>query len=632
MSDDTTPGELLRQARKLRVGKDFVGALDILGRIPRDGISDDVRLETALVHLASESYPLAEPILRDLHARAPDDARVCSALARVEGARGDCRSAVSLLRTALANAPPSADRRRALARHLLALGEHDEALREVEHALADSKGSGRVEAHRVAYSVHVDLQDWEAAEDALRAILEIDPRDVKALRAKVEIAFRRRDHRAVLKRARRAAALLPNDPRLGAMVASSRQLRHTSYHEQAPQLVMLNSIPPWNKFNGGRYFQSVIDLYPSDRLAIFCVHPIDLIVSAPEEHAHLPLVFAAHPVNRRTARRGVEDNPAYAAMWKTALATAAGEIAAEVAEFARRRGAQTVLIPLIDPLLFRIARILCEKSLLRLAVLVMDPPDLLLKTRQVPIEFHEELALDFDHVLSNAERCGSISEGMADLYERAYGQPPLLLRHALADELGRPGRRVLLHDDRFVIAMVGSFFADDAVAAFIKALQEADWIIAGRSASLICLTLHPPPGATDSMPIKHLGWLDQDAAVAALSEADVGYVPYWFDEEYTTTVQQAFPSKLSTFAAAGLPVLFHGPAHSSVIAFLEGRPMGPACTSLDTREIIAQFGRLADDPSFYASAGAAAERAFREELSHGVFRKRLMELVSKRPR
>lgn len=626
--DGPTDRELLLRARKLRSRKDFEGALRALASV--EAPTDETLLERALVHLGAGAPDLAEPILRSLHAGQAKSARVCSALARIESGRREWRKAVALLREALAIGPASAAERRSLVWNLLNQGEHEDALRELKLAIRDSRGAGLVECHRIAHALYIEVQDFASARAALDAILAIEPADAKAHRAMVAIALRQHDHSRVLELASRAEEAGLLDAQFRTIAASSRLLLEARSAEPAPGIILLSATAPGDEFAGGRYVRSMIDLYPANRLSYFCVYPVGDIKPPAEDIAQLSLLWAAHPVSKRFAAAGTGRSAAYAAAWRRALDKAAVDIAREVVDVARWRRAEVILVSLNDPLLFRIARVLAEITRLRLAVLVADPPDHLWTSMRVPEEFRDELMADFSKVMERAERCATISEKMACHFERDYGHGPLLLRHSLAEELGRPGRAATRQDDELVIAILGSLYAADAISAFFAALESVDWNVAGRRVSIICLTSRLPPSARETMPIRHLGWLEQDAAVAALAEADVGYVPYWFDEAYTTAVEQSFPSKLSTFAAAGLPVFFHGPARSSVVQFLEQRPMGLACTSLEPSDIIAHLRGFAEDAAFFASAGAAAERTFREELSHGVFRSRLMQLVSKR--
>ena len=129
------------------------------------------------------------------------------------------------------------------------------------------------------------------------------------------------------------------------------------------------------------------------------------------------------------------------------------------------------------------------------------------------------------------------------------------------------------------------------------------------------------------MPIEHLGWLDQNEAIKALARADLGYIPYWFGDQFRSAVTLSFPSKLSLMAAAGIPVFFHGPSHASVASFLEWHPMGCACSSMEARDITDQLCSFLAVPERYAAAAAASEAAFREEMSHSTFRSRLLELA-----
>ena len=69
--------------------------------------------------------------------------------------------------------------------------------------------------------------------------------------------------------------------------------------------------------------------------------------------------------------------------------------------------------------------------------------------------------------------------------------------------------------------------------------------------------------------IEKLGYLPQDKTIRHLSECDILYCPYFFDEKRKEISKTGFPSKLSTCLAAGKPVFYHGPDYGSPSIFLK---------------------------------------------------------------
>jgi glycosyltransferase involved in cell wall biosynthesis len=131
------------------------------------------------------------------------------------------------------------------------------------------------------------------------------------------------------------------------------------------------------------------------------------------------------------------------------------------------------------------------------------------------------------------------------------------------------------------------------------------------------------------MVVEFLGWHSQEETIQLLSEADVLYCPYWFDSAFEEESRLSFPSKLTTYLAAGRPVLFHGPAYASPAVFLKERGAGECCFSLDTDSIIASLTKLANDEAFYKETTFNGTNAFMECLTMLVLQKNFLEFLNR---
>jgi hypothetical protein len=129
------------------------------------------------------------------------------------------------------------------------------------------------------------------------------------------------------------------------------------------------------------------------------------------------------------------------------------------------------------------------------------------------------------------------------------------------------------------------------------------------------------------MPIEYLGWQSPEKTIELMSQVDVTYLPYWFDRSHSLSVRLCFPSKLTTYLAAGRPVLFHGPKDSSPAHFFSRFPVGLCCHSLEEPEIIESLRRFIIDRKFYALATQAGQAALDQELDLRVFRRRFATLI-----
>ncbi len=74
-------------------------------------------------------------------------------------------------------------------------------------------------------------------------------------------------------------------------------------------------------------------------------------------------------------------------------------------------------------------------------------------------------------------------------------------------------------------------------------------------------------GWNDRRVVAH-GWLSQDEVHAAMTGADLLYVPVGFDEESRRLAQRQFPSKLADYLAARRPVLVCASAEAAVSRYV----------------------------------------------------------------
>ena len=244
---------------------------------------------------------------------------------------------------------------------------------------------------------------------------------------------------------------------------------------------------------GDDIIQSFIDLLPKGRLGFFCLSApqhFDL----PAEFAWLPIAFAPYPA--LTSDTGSDS---------AAVAERCRDIARDVVFFAESHGMGRIIV-LMTPVFFRVIREIRAISSIPISLIVADPPDYQLNSLQIPPDLHRSLMEDFVQAQRIADRCATVSEAMAGMYQSAYGHQPIILRHAIAEEMQSIGRQAALRDDAFTIALVGGMYAADTIAAFIGALDEAGVDHCGSPylADLPDPRL-PPPGSAPSMPIEHLG-------------------------------------------------------------------------------------------------------------------------------
>jgi glycosyltransferase involved in cell wall biosynthesis len=176
----------------------------------------------------------------------------------------------------------------------------------------------------------------------------------------------------------------------------------------------------------------------------------------------------------------------------------------------------------------------------------------------------------------------------------------------------------------------GSIYARKEFLALLDALDVLGWTVSGRRVRVRLLASAFQIERRRAANIEFLGYRTEAEAMPLLAEADVGYLPYWFDPYFSLSVRYCFPSKLSSYLAAGLPVLFHGPSDSSVARFFKDYPVGLCCHEPGpdaVAGVIRAFAGKAAGEEFIRER----RRALEEQFDMDVFVRRSAELLGVEP-
>jgi len=116
-----------------------------------------------------------------------------------------------------------------------------------------------------------------------------------------------------------------------------------------------------------------------------------------------------------------------------------------------------------------------------------------------------------------------------------------------------------------------------------------------------------------------------------MSNVDLCYVPYWFGKAHAEATAQCFPSKISAYAAAGTPILFHGPEYGSPAKFLRRYPIGFCCHSLKESAILDSLSAFVKDDLLRQRAAEAIPIALQEQLGRGAMLRSFAHLIGISP-
>jgi glycosyltransferase involved in cell wall biosynthesis len=391
------------------------------------------------------------------------------------------------------------------------------------------------------------------------------------------------------------------------------------------KILLLTDIPPCQNFTAGLVLAQLCRFLPRGSLACFTIlnpHlkpefcsdldwiPTEIIAKPDEFGRYWPLprpygIVTALPIENY--RRLV------LAPW----------LRMQAARFARAQNVDMIWAVLQGQTMIRVAGKLATNLGLPLVTQVWDPLGWWLRAHGVDRWNRRVARRQFDKTIRQSVSCITASWAMAEEYETTYGVRAIPVISSLCVNSAASPPPRLRNEHEFVIGMAGQFYASDAWANLLSALDYAGWQVAGRSVRLKVLGSHPPPTGvlknTD-----YLGWKSPEEAIQILAkETDVLYCPYPFAPTMEEVARMSFPSKLPLYFAAGRPVVFHGPADSSPARYLVESRAGVLCTELAPAAIYNELERLVISPTLYAqtvhNARAASERDFTLERMRDQF-------------
>ncbi len=294
------------------------------------------------------------------------------------------------------------------------------------------------------------------------------------------------------------------------------------------------------------------------------------------------------------------------------------------------RDVTQVVAVLEHPWIMYAAPRVAEKLDVPLHTIVWDPPVQTGPNFHLTRKLQRRMQRDFDDALRASTRCGVMTAAMGAAYAEAFDVEPVLIRHGLPVEAIAPAPLPAAAPGRpFVIGFCGSLYGEQPCQAFLAALAAQGWQLSGHPIVLRMYGRQLPIRAQGALRVDWRGFQPVDAVVRGLSECDVLYLPYMLDDP--TPERFCFPTKLTTYVAAGRPVFVHGRATCSPAVFLERYPLGAVCTSLKAEAILGTLTRMAVDEALQARQRTALAAAAREVFSAAVFARQARLLLDGAP-
>ncbi len=280
--------------------------------------------------------------------------------------------------------------------------------------------------------------------------------------------------------------------------------------------------------------------------------------------------------------------------------------------FARRHNVDKIWAVVQGRTIISSAEALAKALGVELITQVWDDPSWILADTRLDKQTKAETLFQFDSLIASSSVCATASWAMAEDYRKKYKVSTTVLVGSLPKNYGKASHR--LSSRELTIGLAGQIYALDEWSALIDALQGAGWTVNEKLITIKLIgnfkMLKIPQGAR----VEKLGRVSQKKAIDLVSHMDIGYCPYWFDKKFENVARTSFPSKLTTYLAAGVPTLFHGPSYSSPARFVKLNQCGIVCESLRPKDLLDAIASLANE-QVYEKMAKQAGKTFVKNLT-----------------
>lgn len=222
---------------------------------------------------------------------------------------------------------------------------------------------------------------------------------------------------------------------------------------------------------------------------------------------------------------------------------------------------------------------------------------------------------------------------MREMYRENYGANGTLLypsRAADFPEFEAVPERITRNDQAFTVVFAGTVNS----LGYVRALAEMAAVLEPVSGRLLVfgpLTHKAARQADLERPnIELRGLVTAPELIIRLrEEGDALFVPMSFGLGEASNMRMGFPSKLTDYTAAGLPLLIYGPDYCSAVCWARENPGVAEVVDTENVELLAEaVSRLAQDPEHRVALGRRAlevgRRYFTHEAAQRVFREALL--------
>lgn len=395
------------------------------------------------------------------------------------------------------------------------------------------------------------------------------------------------------------------------------------------RILLLSVVPPNTRYTGGIMLNSMCQSLTADNLSCFSLLNPRMKVTMHPDLEGIPYKSVIRPREAQTRHlpRRLGSLECFFKETYTANVTIR-RIAEQVRRFIDQTKPELIFCTLEGQTLIRLAHQIQNTVPLPMVTQVWDPPEWWMHSNSVDGWSIKEVLSTFSRVLKNSAAVAVASPAMAEEYSQRHGANAIPVMPGLSESWVKQPASRLNHDNKLVIGFAGQMYSKKEWDALLETLDALDWKVEGRDVEIRMLGKEFELQGFHKRNIHYLGWRNQIETIELLSQCDILYCPYFFDRELEVTSRLSFPSKLTTYLAAGRPVLLHGPEYSSPYKFLKQNDAGMLCHGLTKSAVSNALTRLVYDTDRYAQLAGNGHKAFLNNLTDEHMQTQFVKVLS----
>lgn len=393
-----------------------------------------------------------------------------------------------------------------------------------------------------------------------------------------------------------------------------------------PRVLLLTGTAPAPDGVGGIILDDLCRFLPSDRLVV--AHVVDRggsVRDVPNSNGapwrNIPLHFQRRPESKWGRLGRVLSWPGMSLRNHRAIRRAAEA----TVSFAREHGVREIWAVLDGPSTTELAVPVARRLGVPLRVMVWDDVEHNVRYFGLDSWTARRVKKRFAQTVRSAARCAVIGETMQAEYSRRYAQHGVIVRHGT--DPSTPQVAATEPGPAIRIGFAGSVTARSAFDKLLATLDQLGWEVGGRPVTLVLMGGRFDLWSKVPRRIECLGWQPVDLTIQILAGCTLNYLPQPFESDWRSFSELSFPSKLTTYLAARVPILLHSPTYASLPRFFADHRFGVLCTELDTTRLGEALQSIALNPDVRANAVSASELALAQEFSTQRFRTSFAEFL-----